>query len=55
MAKKGKRPRDIVLECSVCGNRNYVTGRSAQQPIKKLSLQKHCRKCRKHTAHKESK
>ena len=55
MAKKGKRPQDIVLECSVCGERNYVTTRSNVQPITKLSLNKHCKKCRKHTAHKESK
>jgi large subunit ribosomal protein L33 len=55
MAKKGKRPQDIILECDVCGGRNYVTSRSAIQPIAKLSLKKYCKKCKKSTQHKESK
>jgi large subunit ribosomal protein L33 len=55
MAKKGTRLKTVILECSVCGEKNYISERSNIQPIKKLELKKYCRKCRKHTMHKESK
>jgi large subunit ribosomal protein L33 len=55
MAKKGTRIKNLVLECSTCGRRNYVTSRSNIQPVKKLEAKKHCLNCRTHTAHKESK
>jgi large subunit ribosomal protein L33 len=55
MAKKGTRVKNLVLECSVCGARNYVTERSNIQPVKKLEIKKFCDHCRKHEKHKESK
>jgi len=55
MAKKGTRLKKLVLECSNCGGRNYVTERSNIQPVTKLEIKKHCKKCGKHTVHKESK
>jgi len=55
MAKKGTRLKTLTLECSVCASRNYITERSNIQPVKKLEVKKHCKKCRKHTMHKESK
>lgn len=55
MAKKGTRLNNVVLECSKCGRRNFVTSRSNIQPITKLELKKYCPKCKEHLAHKESK
>jgi len=55
MAKKGTRLNNLPLDCTECGNRNYVTTRSNIQPIKKLELKKFCKHCRKQTVHKESK
>jgi large subunit ribosomal protein L33 len=55
MAKKTTRLDNLVLECTKCGNRNYVSQRSNIQPIKKLELKKYCRHCKEHTVHKESK
>ncbi|MGC9529610.1 MAG: 50S ribosomal protein L33 [Candidatus Bipolaricaulaceae bacterium] len=52
MAKK-----DVVLHvtmaCSDCARRNYHTRRNRQAKREKLSLQKYCRWCRRHTLHKE--
>jgi large subunit ribosomal protein L33 len=55
MAKKGTRLKTLTLECEVCGNRNYITGRSNIQPVKKLEILKYCKYCKKHTKHKEAK
>ncbi|PIT97545.1 50S ribosomal protein L33 [Candidatus Berkelbacteria bacterium CG10_big_fil_rev_8_21_14_0_10_41_12] len=55
MAKKGNRPKDIVLQCSICKSRNYVTTRSSIQPVKKLELKKFCKNCKEKTLHKEGK
>ncbi|OQA52621.1 MAG: 50S ribosomal protein L33 [candidate division WS2 bacterium ADurb.Bin280] len=55
MAKKGTRLNTLVLECSVCASRNYITQRSNIQPVKKIEIKKHCPKCKKHTVHKEGK
>ncbi|MCL5407714.1 MAG: 50S ribosomal protein L33 [Patescibacteria group bacterium] len=43
------------LECSECKERNYTTSKNPQENKEKLQLQKFCKKCRKHTAHKEVK
>jgi len=44
----------ITLACGVCKDRNYhfVRGKKRES---KLELEKYCRKCRKKTAHKETK
>jgi large subunit ribosomal protein L33 len=55
MAKKGTRLNNVVLECSKCSRRNYVTARSNIQPVKKLEIKKYCLNCKIHTVHKESK
>ena len=54
MAKKGSRIQ-IGLICSVCGSQNYVTVKNKVNTTGSLKFNKHCRKCRKHTVHKESK
>jgi len=53
MAKKG--PRQLIgLVCSVCGRQNYVSEKNKTKTPGKLVLKKYCKKCRKHTEHKES-
>jgi large subunit ribosomal protein L33 len=53
MAKKG--PRQIIgLKCTVCGNFNYISERNKTNTPDKIELKKHCRKCRKHTVHREA-
>ena len=49
-------PREIVtLQCSDCKNRNYSTTKNKKTTTARLELNKFCRTCRKHTAHKEVK
>ncbi|HUW21619.1 MAG TPA: 50S ribosomal protein L33 [Candidatus Bathyarchaeia archaeon] len=53
MAKKG--PRQIsALVCTVCKSQNYVTEKNKVNTPDKLELKKYCRRCRKHTIHKET-
>jgi len=53
MAKKGSRIL-ILLECTVCGERNYITEKNkANTPDKFKELKKYCKRCKKHTPHKE--
>ena len=54
MAKKGAA-KVTILECSVCHAQNYVTKRNPTNTKDKLDLSKFCKKCRKHTEHKEVK
>jgi large subunit ribosomal protein L33 len=44
----------LGLVCSVCGRRNYVTSKNKLENKEKLVLKKYCRRCRKHTEHKET-
>ncbi len=54
MAKK-KGPRQIFgLKCSACGAFGYITEKNKVETPKKLQLKKYCKKCRKHTLHKET-
>lgn len=53
MAKKGNRIL-ILLECTECKSRNYITSKNkVNNPEKIDSLSKFCKKCKKHTVHKE--
>jgi large subunit ribosomal protein L33 len=45
----------ITLECPVCKSRNYTTTKNKRTTTDKLEMSKFCRKCRKHTDHKEGK
>lgn len=55
MAKKKKGPRGIYgMKCSECGNFNYLTERNKVNTEEKLSLKKYCKRCKKHTVHKET-
>jgi len=48
--------RDIItLACGECKRRNYSTTKNKRTTPDRLTLEKYCRFCRKHTAHKETK
>lgn len=53
MAKKGAVSKFGMI-CSVCGRRNYVTSKNKLENKDKISLNKYCRGCKKHTLHKEN-
>ena len=53
MAKKGPRAK-IALICTVCKSQNYITTKNKIEHPDKLKLSKYCRRCLKHTEHKES-
>jgi len=45
----------IVLACTECKQRNYNTVKEKKNTPGRLELQKYCRFCKKHTAHRETK
>ncbi len=54
MAGKEKRV-SVTLVCTECKQRNYDTAKNKQNTPDRLEMNKHCKFCRKHTLHKESK
>ncbi|MBC7286952.1 MAG: 50S ribosomal protein L33 [Armatimonadetes bacterium] len=44
----------LILQCSECGEQNYITTKNRQAQQKKLSLRKHCPRCNRHTVHREA-
>ena len=49
-------PREIVqLQCTDCKDKNYSTTKNRKTTPDRIEMKKFCRKCRKHTAHKEIK
>lgn len=53
-AKKTKREK-IILECTVCKNRNYNSTKNKANDPDRLEIKKYCPTCKKTTAHKETK
>jgi ribosomal protein L33, bacterial type len=45
----------ITLACNDCKNRNYNTKKNKKNTQDRLEMNKYCRFCRKHTAHRETK
>jgi large subunit ribosomal protein L33 len=45
----------VILACQDCKQRNYSTTRNKKKTQEKLSFNKYCRFCNKHTLHKETK
>jgi large subunit ribosomal protein L33 len=45
----------VKMKCEVCRAVNYHSTRNKKKIKEKLEMKKYCRKCRKHTLHKESK
>jgi len=54
MAAKGPR-ENIILECTECKNRNYMTSKNKRNNTDRLELVKYCKVCKKRTTHKETK
>ena len=54
MAKKENR-MVITLACTECKERNYTTEKNRKNDSGRIEIQKYCPRCRKHTAHKETK
>ena len=55
MAKKSGdvRPK-ITLACTECKGRNYITKKNRRNNPDRMEMAKFCPRCRKHTAHRET-
>jgi len=53
MAKNDIRPK-ITLACTECKDRNYITRKNRRNNPDRVELNKFCRKCGKHTPHRET-
>jgi large subunit ribosomal protein L33 len=53
MAKKLNRML-ITLACGTCRERNYHTEKNKVNDTDRLTRTKYCRRCRKHTEHRET-
>ena len=45
----------VTLACTECKRRNYVTKKNKRNNPDRIEMNKHCKLCRKHTLHKETK
>jgi large subunit ribosomal protein L33 len=45
----------ISMACTECKERNYATTKNKRNDPDRLELRKFCRRCRKHTSHREAK
>ena len=45
----------ITLACTECKQRNYNTKKNKKNDPDRLEMKKHCKFCKKHTLHKETK
>ena len=52
--KKGEARVLITLACNECRERNYATEKNKRNDADRLALNKFCRRCRKHTQHREA-
>jgi large subunit ribosomal protein L33 len=52
MAKKENRIV-VTLACSECKERNYTTQKNRKNDSSRITLNKYCPRCRKHTEHRE--
>ena len=56
MASKKKDIRPVItLACAECKERNYTSEKNRRNDPGRMELQKYCPRCRKHTAHLETK
>ncbi|MBE5734839.1 MAG: 50S ribosomal protein L33 [Clostridiales bacterium] len=46
---------NITLECTECKRRNYSSQKNKKNDPERLTVNKYCSFCKKHTAHKETK
>ncbi len=45
----------ITLQCTVCKEQNYRTEKNKKNDPDRMEIKKFCRRCQKHTIHKEIK
>lgn len=45
----------VILTCSECLSRNYTTHKNKNTHTERIEIRKYCKKCGKHTLHKETK
>jgi large subunit ribosomal protein L33 len=45
----------VTLACTECKQRNYVSKKNKKNDPDRLEMNKHCKFCRKHTLHRETK
>lgn len=45
----------VILICSKCLSRNYVTTKRKNDSSRRMEIKKYCPKCNEHVVHKESK
>ena len=45
----------ITLECTECRERNYTSEKSRRNDPQRVEFRKYCKRCRKHTMHRETK
>lgn len=55
MAKKGENRELVTLVCTECKEKNYRVQKNRKNTTERLELNRHCKKCQRHTLHKESK
>lgn len=55
MAKKGENRVLVTLKCTECNEKNYRVEKNSKNTTDRLELNKHCKRCGKHTLHKEEK
>jgi len=55
MAKKKDIRPVITLECTECKERNYTTEKNRRNDPGRMELEKYCKRCKKHTMHRETK
>ena len=53
MAKKENRVI-VTLACTECKERNYTSEKNRKNDSRRIELNKFCRRCRKHTMHRET-
>ena len=44
----------VILTCTECLSRNYTTTRNRKNRSERLELVKYCKKCGRHTVHRET-
>ncbi len=45
----------VIMACTECKERNYHTTKNKNNNTERLELKKHCKFCKEHTVHRESK
>lgn len=54
MAKASDVHPKITLACQECKERNYITKKNRRNDPDRMEMNKFCPRCRKHTAHRET-